>query len=186
MLNKKIYLACLTGLSLFTTSVMAAPTAEVETNLGSFTIELNQEKAPITVENFISYANEGAYKNTVFHRVIPGFMAQGGGYTQEMQKIDVKAPIKNEASNGLKNVKASVAMARTSAPDSATSQFFINFRDNDFLNYSASNPGYAVFGKVTDGFDVVEKMATVPTTMQGMMRDVPSEAITIKNVTIKE
>ncbi|MGB2079169.1 MAG: peptidylprolyl isomerase [Vibrio sp.] len=186
MFKTPVLTATLVACSLFSVNVLAAPSAIVETNLGEFTIELNQEKAPISVQNFISYAKAGSYNGTIFHRVIPGFMAQGGGFTQEMQRIDVKAPIKNEADNGLKNDQATVAMARTSAPDSATSQFFINFKDNDFLNHSASNAGYAVFGKVTQGFDVVEKMATIPTTMRGMMRDVPSEVIQIKNVTIKE
>lgn len=185
-LVKKASLAALLTASLFSTQVLAAPDAIVETNIGKFTIALDAEKAPITVQNFIDYAKAGTYNGTIFHRVIPGFMAQGGGFTPDMTKVPTKAPIKNEASNGLKNVTASVAMARTSAPNSATNQFFINFKDNSFLDYTPSNPGYAVFGHVTEGFSVVQEMATKPTTMKGMYRDVPVETIVINKVTIQE
>ena len=151
------------ALMLFSISVWAGPKVNIETTLGNFTVELNQEQAPISVGNFLKYVEDGSYEGSQFHRVIPGFMAQGGGFDKDMNRLASYAPIKNEGSNGLKNDKATIAMARTNNPDSATRQFFINFSDNDFLNAKGSNPGYAVFGAVTDGFDVVQKMATIPT-----------------------
>lgn len=166
------------------------PTARIETSMGDIVLELDAANAPITVANFIEYANEGFYNETIFHRVIDGFMIQGGGLTADMRdKSNKKAPIKNEAGNGLKNNRGTVAMARTQVVDSATSQFFINVSDNDFLNHTSPTPqgfGYAVFGKVTDGMETVDAIRQVRTGSSGMHQDVPVEAITIMNVTIED
>lgn len=166
------------------------PTARIETSMGDIVLELDAANAPITVANFIEYANEGFYNETIFHRVIDGFMIQGGGLTADMRdKTNKKAPIKNEAGNGLKNNRGTVAMARTQVVDSATSQFFINVSDNDFLNHTSPTPqgfGYAVFGKVTDGMETVDAIRQVRTGSSGMHQDVPVEAITIMNVTIED
>ncbi|MBM7036444.1 peptidylprolyl isomerase [Vibrio ulleungensis] len=164
--------------------VNAAPLVEVETTLGNFVIDLDSELAPISSENFLSYVEDGSYEGTIFHRVIKDFMAQGGGFDDSMNQLPTQAPIKNEASNGLKNLTATVAMARTNNPDSATRQFFINYKDNYFLDHTFTNPGYAVFGKVVDGFDVIQKMATVPTGSYGPFSDVPTEQIVIKKMTV--
>lgn len=158
------------------------------TNHGDFTIELYPDKAPITVENFLSYVDAGFYDNTIFHRVIPGFVIQGGGFTEDMRQKPTEAPIKNEADNGLKNVTGTLAMARTSVPDSATSQFFINVKDNGFLDFKSKTPqgwGYAVFGKVISGMDVVHKIENVQTTSKGMHQDVPAEPVVIKSIKVK-
>lgn len=152
---------------------------KLTTSMGAITLELNQEKAPISTENFVKYVQSGHYSGTIFHRIIDGFMVQGGGMTKDMQQKPNNPPIKNESTNGLKNDLYTVAMARTGVRDSATSQFFINVKNNDFLNYSGESPqgfGYAVFGKVIEGTDVVDKMKVVKT-RQG---DVPLEAITIE------
>ena len=166
------------------------PTARIETSMGDIVLELDAANAPITVANFIEYAKEGFYNETIFHRVIDGFMIQGGGLTADMRdKSSKKAPIKNEAGNGLKNNRGTVAMARTQVVDSATSQFFINVSDNDFLNHTSPTPqgfGYAVFGKVTDGMETVDAIRQVRTGSSGMHQDVPVEAITITNVTIED
>ncbi len=172
------------ALALLSCSVWAGPKVAFETTLGSFTVELNEEKAPLTVANFLKYVEDGSYKGTIFHRIIPGFMAQGGGFNQEMQKVSTYAPIKNEANNGLKNDRATIAMARTNDPHSATRQFYINLVDNDFLNYGARPPGYAVFGQVVEGFDVIQNMAKQPTGISGRMRDVPKNQIVITNATL--
>ena len=159
--------------------------ATIETSMGSITVELDDEKAPITVKNFLDYAASGHYDGTIFHRVIDGFMIQGGGFTKAMDQKPTKAPIKNEAANGLTNKRGTIAMARTMVVDSATSQFFINLVDNDFLNFRAPTPqyyGYAVFGKVTDGMDVVDKIAKVKTGFAGPHQNVPEEPIVIKKV----
>ena len=159
--------------------------ATIETSMGSITVELDDEKAPITVKNFLDYAASGHYDGTIFHRVIDGFMIQGGGFTKAMDQKPTKAPIKNEASNGLTNKRGTIAMARTMVVDSATSQFFINLVDNDFLNFRAPTPqyyGYAVFGKVTDGMDVVDRIAKVKTGFAGPHQNVPEEPIVIKKV----
>jgi peptidyl-prolyl cis-trans isomerase B (cyclophilin B) len=153
--------------------------------MGSITVELDDEKAPITVKNFLDYAASGHYDGTIFHRVIDGFMIQGGGFTKAMDQKPTKDPIKNEAANGLTNKRGTIAMARTMVVDSATSQFFINLVDNDFLNFRAPTPqyyGYAVFGKVTDGMDVVDKIAKVKTGFAGPHQNVPEEPIVIKKV----
>lgn len=159
--------------------------ATIETSMGSITVELDDAKAPVTVKNFLDYATSGHYDGTIFHRVIDGFMIQGGGFTKAMDQKPTKAPIKNEAANGLTNKRGTIAMARTMVVDSATSQFFINLVDNDFLNFRAPTPqyyGYAVFGKVTDGMDVVDKIAKVKTGFAGPHQNVPEEPIVIKKV----
>jgi peptidyl-prolyl cis-trans isomerase A (cyclophilin A) len=176
----------------------------VSTSMGDITMELDPNKAPLSVKNFVAYANAGHYNGTIFHRVINTFMIQGGGFTPDMQQKPTKPPIKLESSNGLKNVKYTVAMARTNVPDSGTSQFFINTVDNDFLNYrkfetdtvveTGRGPqtvpagtvvdGYAVFGKVTAGMDVVDKIKAVNVSTKGGMQNVPDEAVTIKSVKI--
>lgn len=154
------------------------------TNYGKIELQLDQAKAPLSVANFDQYVESGFYKNKIFHRVIPNFMIQGGGFDKDMNQAVTRAPIKNEANNGLKNDKYTIAMARTNDPDSATAQFFINVKDNDFLNYTPSNAGYAVFGKVTKGQDVVDKIAAVKTGSKGMYQDVPNSPVTITNATL--
>lgn len=161
------------------------PTVVIETNQGTIEAELYADKAPISVENFLKYTQEGFYDGTVFHRVIDGFMIQGGGFTENMQQKPTRDQIKNEATNGLKNERGTLAMARTNVVDSATAQFFINVKDNDFLNHSSPTPsgyGYAVFGKVTNGMEIVEKIKGVPTTTRGMFQDVPVTPVVIKSV----
>lgn len=157
----------------------------LKTNLGDIEIELYTDKAPKTVENFLSYVNNGFYSGTVFHRVIDGFMVQGGGFTKDGQQKPTNEPIVLESDNGLKNDRGMVAMARTNVPDSATSQFFINVVDNDFLNYTAGNPGYAVFGKVINGMDVVDKIKSAETGIKNGMQDWPLEDIIIEDVVVK-
>jgi peptidyl-prolyl cis-trans isomerase B (cyclophilin B) len=157
------------------------------TNFGDFTLELNAEKAPITVANFLHYVESGFYENVIFHRVIDGFMIQGGGFDLNMKQKPTEAEIKNEANNGLANDKYSIAMARTSVPDSASSQFFINAADNDFLNHTSptsSGWGYCVFGKVVEGMDVVDKIIKVKTTSKAGHRDVPVEPVIIEKANI--
>jgi cyclophilin family peptidyl-prolyl cis-trans isomerase len=164
------------------------PTVHIETTMGNIVLELDAVNAPISTANFIDYANDGFYEDTIFHRVIDGFMVQGGGLTADMSdKSNKKAPIKNEAANGLKNERGTVAMARTNVVDSATSQFFINVGENSFLNHTSPTPqgfGYAVFGKVIDGMDVVDTIRQVKTGNKGMHQDVPVETITIQKVTV--
>lgn len=158
---------------------------KLHTNHGVITLELDAQKAPKTVENFLHYAKDGHYNDTIFHRVINGFMIQGGGFSAGMQQKPTHEPIDNEAANGLKNKKYTVAMARTNAPHSATAQFFINLADNDFLNFSEPTPhgfGYCVFGKVADGTDVIEKIKGVKTGRSGMHQDVPLEDVVIQRV----
>ncbi|WP_348759486.1 peptidylprolyl isomerase [Candidatus Methylocalor cossyra] len=165
-----------------------SPQVKFETNLGDIVVTLNPSKAPVTVENFLAYVKEGFYDGTLFHRVIPGFMAQGGGFTKDFQPKPTHPPIKNEADNGLPNKRGTIAMARSSDPNSATAQFFINFKDNAFLDYRNPTPqgwGYAVFGEVTQGMDVVDKMATIPTGAGGPMpSDVPKHPIVIEKATV--
>lgn len=161
----------------------------LETSLGNIELELDAEKAPKSVENFLQYVKDGHYDGTIFHRVIGTFMIQGGGYTADMTQKPTRAPIKNEAANGLKNVRGSIAMARTGVVDSATSQFFINVVDNGFLDHKAPNAqqfGYAVFGKVTAGLDVVDKIKAVRTASKSGMQDVPAETVTIVKARVKE
>ncbi|MDO4699674.1 MAG: peptidylprolyl isomerase [Moraxella sp.] len=166
---------------------MDMPVVEFDTTHGQIVIELNAEKAPVTVANFLDYVQSGHYDGTIFHRVIDGFMIQGGGMDADMNEKRTGTPIKNEADNGLKNDVGTIAMARTSDPHSATAQFFINVKNNDFLNYSSPTPqgwGYAVFGKVTDGMDVVNQIKAVPTGRYGYHSDVPREPIVINSAKV--
>lgn len=159
----------------------------LDTTKGSITLELNDEKAPETVKNFLQYVQSGHYDGTIFHRVIDGFMIQGGGFTKDMDQKPTREPIRNEAMNGLKNSRGTIAMARTSVIDSATSQFFINLVDNDFLDFQNPTPqgfGYAVFGQVTDGMSVVDEIAKVRTGFSGFHQNVPEEPIVIKKATL--
>lgn len=160
---------------------------KLSTNFGDITIELDAAKAPITAANFLQYVESGFYDNVIFHRVINGFMIQGGGFDTNMKQKPTEAPIKNEANNGLSNDKYTIAMARTSIPDSASSQFFINVSDNDFLNHTAPTPsgwGYCVFGKVVEGMDVVDAIKAVPTTSRAGHQDVPVEPVVILKATV--
>jgi len=159
---------------------------KLETSMGDIVIELNEEAAPITVKNFLRYVEEGFFDGTIFHRVIPNFMIQGGGFTADMVQKKPHAPIVNEAGNGLKNDRGTIAMGQIPGnPDSATSQFFINHKNNDFLNYVENrNPGYAVFGKVIEGMETVDKIAAVRTTTRMGMRDVPVEPVVIKSAKV--
>ena len=174
--------------ALFTTFAINAKDVTLHTNYGDIKIILDEKNAPVSVQNFLTYAQDGFYNNTIFHRVIDGFMIQGGGFESNMQQKKTKAPIENEANNGLKNNRGTVAMARTSDPHSATAQFYINLQDNDFLNYSAPTNqgwGYAVFGKVIAGMEVVDKIAKVKTGSVGFHRDVPVDDVVIKSVTVE-
>ena len=162
---------------------------KLTTTLGTITIQLNTEKAPVSSKNFIEYVKEGFYDGIIFHRVIPGFMAQGGGFTADFEQKKTHDPIKNEADNGLKNSRGSIAMARTSDPDSATAQFFINYKDTSFLDHTSPTQngwGYAVFGEVIDGMEVVDEMAKMPTGNNGMHQDVPKTDIVITKAEIVE
>jgi cyclophilin family peptidyl-prolyl cis-trans isomerase len=169
------------------TTPMAQPTVLLETTFGTIHIALEPEKAPKSVENFLKYVDDGHYAGTVFHRVIGNFMVQGGGYDEKYEKKPVRDPVENEADNGLKNVRGSVAMARTTDPHSATAQFFINVVDNAFLDHKGKTPsdwGYTVFGTVTSGMDVVDKIKAVPTAARGsFQKDVPVESVVIKSAT---
>ena len=159
----------------------------METSMGTISLELDEEKAPATVENFCRYASEGFYDGTIFHRVIDTFMIQGGGFTKEMNQKDTYEPIRIESMNGLKNLRGTIAMARTMIPDSATSQFFINLVNNDFLDFTAPTAqgyGYAVFGRVTDGMEVVDRIAKVRTGFSGPHQNVPEVPVIIKKVTM--
>lgn len=169
-------------------SVTANPTIVLDTTLGEITLELDAAKAPLSTANFVEYVKSGHYDGTQFHRVIKGFMVQGGGFDEKGNQRGTRAPIKNEGANGLKNVRGSIAMARTNAPDSATAQFFINHKDNGFLDYPGRDgAGYAVFGKVTGGMDVVDKIAEVPTGPKGSMgTDVPATAVVVRKATVKD
>lgn len=158
---------------------------EMKTNQGTIEIELYNDKAPISAKNFEDYIKADFYRGTIFHRVIPDFMIQGGGMDAQMAEKQTRAPIKNESYNGLKNTRGTLAMARTNDPNSASSQFFINTVDNDFLNKSAMNAGYAVFGKVIKGMDVVDKIEKVPTVNRGMHQNVPQSLVLIQSVKIK-
>lgn len=173
-----------------TTAFAANPVVVIATNHGDIQVELAQDKAPKSVENFLSYVKDGHYDGTVFHRVISNFMIQGGGFSADMQQKPTKAPITNEADNGLANKRGTIAMARTGAPHSATAQFFINVVDNDFLNFTAKNSrgwGYAVFGKVTKGMDVADKIRAVPTGAAGpFRRDAPTTPVVIESIKLLE
>ena len=157
------------------------PVVVLNTSLGEITLELDADKAPISVENFLQYVDAGHFDGTIFHRVIDGFMIQGGGFAPGMKQKPTREPIKNEADNGLQNDRGTIAMARTSDKDSATAQFFINLKDNDFLNHGGRDFGYAVFGRVSDGMDVVDRIAKVKTTRKGPHGDVPADDVVIES-----
>lgn len=191
-MSERVILMALTGFSLATILFAAEASAQtggnpvvvIETSTGNITVELYRDKAPVSVDNFLAYVKSGFYSGTIFHRVIKGFMIQGGGLTADMNRKETKAPITNEAANGVSNARGTIAMARTGEVNSATSQFFINTADNKFLNYKSQEPkdfGYAVFGRVIDGMDVVDKIEGTKTG-QG---DVPVQTITIKAVRVK-
>ena len=196
-LSLSVVLTAILSLVIFTTTVKGEksmndetssnPVITIETTMGNIKVELDAENAPNSTANFLAYVDDGYFAETIFHRVIPGFMIQGGGILADMSdKSSKRAPIKNEANNGLKNDRGTLAMARTNDPHSATSQFFINLKDNGFLNHSGENMqgwGYAVFGKVVDGMNVVDDIAAVQTGNKGGHQDVPQETITITNVT---
>ncbi len=159
---------------------VALDVVQGRTTLGTITIALDAQKAPLSVENFLQYVRSGHYEGTTFHRVMQGFMIQGGGYTPEMEEKPTRSPIPNEARNGLRNSRGTIAMARLDNPNSATSQFFINLRDNHRLDFGISGAGYAVFGEVVDGMDVVDKIASVPTTTRGPHENVPQVSVIIR------
>jgi peptidyl-prolyl cis-trans isomerase B (cyclophilin B) len=170
-------------------SMASNPRVKMHTNYGDFVITLDADKAPKTVANFLTYTKEGFYNNTIFHRVIDGFMIQGGGFEAGMKQKQTHAPVENEANNGLKNDKYTVAMARTSDPQSATAQFFINIADNEFLNFTAPTAngwGYAVFGQVTEGTDVIDKIKAVKTANSGFHQNVPVQDVVIEKAEVIE
>ncbi|MEJ2641379.1 MAG: peptidylprolyl isomerase [Desulfosarcinaceae bacterium] len=186
---KALLILLLTATPLLAASDQAPPKVKLETSMGDIILTLNPEKAPATVANFLAYVRDGYYNGTIFHRVIKGFMIQGGGFDAQMKKKPTRAPIANEADNGLPNVKGSIAMARTADPHSATSQFFINTADNDFLNHRARNAkgwGYCVFGSISEGLAVVRKIEQVATGRQGIYRDVPKAPVVIKKAVVLE
>ncbi len=166
---------------------MSNPSVALETSHGRIVLELYPDKAPKTVENFLQYVRSGFFDGTIFHRVIPDFMIQGGGFTSDMRQKPTQGPIQNEADNGVANARGTIAMARTNDPHSATAQFFINLKDNGFLNHTGKNPqgwGYTAFGKVTEGMDVVDKIARVSTTRKGMHENVPADAVVIEKAEV--
>lgn len=182
-----IRLACSFAVAASSLAHAQNPQVEFKTSMGTIAVELYQDKAPKTVANFVQYIKEGHYKDTVFHRVIDGFMIQGGGFDPKMSEKKTRAPIDNEAGNGLKNEAGTLAMARTNQVHSATAQFFINLKSNDFLNYREATPdgyGYAVFGKVTKGMDIVERIGKVSTGNSGQFQDVPRIPVVIESVAI--
>ena len=191
---KKILSACLLALAMLAPAhgqalAGGSPMVILETSKGNIVLELDEQKAPVTAANFIQYVRDGFYDGTIFHRVIPGFMIQGGGFTADMAQKKTREPIKNEADNGLKNKNYTIAMARTPDPNSATAQFFINVKDNAFLDYSSPTMqgwGYAVFGKVVEGQDVVNAIEKVQTTTKYPHQDVPVEPVVIIKASIKE
>ena len=183
-----IYFGVMVGVILMTMETVQAGSIKVvmDTSMGKIHVELNDKKAPITVKNFLSYVEEGFFDGTIFHRVMDGFMIQGGGFSEKMEKKSTKAAIKNEAGNGLKNLRGTLAMARTGRVDSATAQFFINVVDNDFLDQKDKTTrgfGYAVFGRVVEGLKVVDKIQKVPVTVRNGMQNVPKEPVIIKSIT---
>ncbi len=184
-----LMLSLITTLSFATEKTMTDTQTKIKltTSAGDIIIQLNSDKAPLSSANFLTYVNEGFYNGTIFHRVIPGFMAQGGGFDTSFKQKPVHDPIKNEADNGLLNNRCTVAMARTNDPDSATAQFFINYKDNDFLNHRSKNTsgwGYAVFAEVIEGMEVVDAMATQPTGNRGGHQDVPKTDIVIEKAEV--
>lgn len=188
MLAGALMASLMTGVTMAADEVKAPPLyVEMDTNLGNVVFELDEAKAPVTVENFKNYVDDGFYDGLIFHRVIDGFMVQGGGFDADMKQKKTAAPIKIESDNGLKNVRGSIAMARTMDPNSATSQFFINTQDNTFLDYPGQDGyGYTVFGKVVEGMDVIDKMEKVKTTSKAMHQDVPVKPIVIESMKFVE
>lgn len=165
------------------------PVVLVETSLGDFTVELFQDRAPVSTANFLQYVADGFYRGTIFHRIVPGFVIQGGGFTPNMEEKPTRPPIQNEATNGLRNLRGTVSMARTRALRSATSQFYVNLADNAQLDHRGFSPGefgYAVFGRVIAGMDVVDRIAAVKTQSSGVNQDVPVDPVVIKSVTLKQ
>jgi len=184
LLLNRLLLAATLSLGMISGAFAANPQVLIKTSMGEIKMELEADKAPLSVENFLRYVDEGFYNGTIFHRVINGFMIQGGGFEADLQRKRPHAPIKNEAKNGLKNKRGTIAMARTNDPHSATAQFFINHADNDNLDYpSFDGWGYAVFGQVTDGIEVVDKIADAYTTTRRGMRNVPEKEIVIESIT---
>ena len=182
-LKKALVVACI---GLGAAAAAHAQKVKFQTSAGDIVVQLDAQKAPKTVANFVQYVKDGQYNGTIFHRVIGNFMIQGGGFTPDMNEKPTRAPIPLEAENGLKNTRGTIAMARTNVPDSATAQFFINVVDNDMLNARGPGNGYAVFGKVVEGMDVVDKIRAVPTTRKGPHSDVPAEPVTIKKATLEK
>ncbi|MFD2179435.1 peptidylprolyl isomerase [Veronia pacifica] len=176
--------AVLLSAALIPCVALAGQKVKVDTTMGAFTLELNEQKAPKTVANFIRYVEDGSYVGTQFHRVISGFVAQGGGFDKNFKRLSTYENVVNESSNGLSNATGTIAMARTQDPNSATRQFYINLKDNTFLDGSKTKPGYTVFGKVTDGFGTFTKMASVKTGVKNGMRDVPTNPVVITSVTL--
>ena len=174
-----LFMAFSMGLSTVSEAAADNPRVVMETSMGTMVLELYPDKAPISVKNFLDYVDSGFYDNTIFHRVMPGFVIQGGGFETEMKKKETKDPIKNEADNGLRNLRATLSMARTSQINSATSQFFINLKNNSTLDHGSRDFGYAVFAKVVKGLSVIDKIAGVKTTTKGHYRDVPAEPVFI-------
>ncbi|OTA19490.1 peptidyl-prolyl cis-trans isomerase, cyclophilin-type [Xenorhabdus beddingii] len=185
---KRIFVSLMTACAI---SAVAVPALAAETHVklmtsaGEIELELDSGKAPISTKNFVKYVNDGFYNNTIFHRVIPGFMIQGGGFTKDMKQKTTRDPIKNEADNGLRNLRGTIAMARTADKDSATSQFFINVTDNAFLDHGQRDFGYAVFGKVVKGMDVVDKISQVKTENVGPYQNVPAKPIVILSAKVE-
>ena len=188
MMIRKLMVAAATAAVALSASIAHAQNVRLSTSQGDIVVQLDAAKAPKTVDNFIQYVKSGHYSGTIFHRVIDGFMVQGGGMTPDMREKPTRAPIPLESRNGLTNVRGTIAMARTSVPDSATAQFFINLKDNAFLDAARSpdGNGYAVFGKVFEGMDVVDKIRKVQTGSKGMHQDVPVEPVIIKQATIEK
>lgn len=186
MISVKVVVLCLVMLGVVSTSGAKAanPVVVMETSAGTVKIELFADKSPVTVKNFLAYVEDKHYDGLIFHRVIEDFMIQGGGFQPGLKEKKSKEPIKNESSNGLSNLRGTLAMARTSDPDSATAQFFVNVKDNKFLDGSASKAGYAVFGRVTEGMDVIDKIKAVKTVTRMGFKDVPDEDVTIKSIRV--
>lgn len=182
-----VVLTAVVGATLSTAMAQTEPRVRIDTDMGSFVIQLEAAKAPVTVANFLQYVQDGHYNGTVFHRVIPDFMIQGGGFTANMAQKPTRAPIVLESRTGLRNVRGTVAMARTMAPDSATAQFFVNIKDNDFLDAAQSRDGqgYAVFGRVVDGMEIIDRIRAVPTANRGMHQNVPQQPVTLLKATLE-
>lgn len=185
---KKYLLSLLLSVTLFSPAFAdeVKPVVVMTTSAGVIELELMPEQAPLTVANFLRYVESGFFTDTIFHRVIDNFMIQGGGFTVDMERKDTLPPVRNESINGLPNMRGTISMARTNDPDSATSQFFINLKNNDFLNANGPRPGYAVFGKVVSGMDIITGIGHVQTDRQGPYKDVPVEPIVIQSVALKQ